>query len=136
MKTFVMNKSYLNVRRIFKEEKLLTQHDIENQQLKEKSEKLRKENEQLRKNNVVKDANINESIQKPIEIKSLEEDKNTTDSYPNWFDKNKFKNILAITDSNKFNYRHKIGEFRYIKIKNLVNNIKNSTISEYLLKKV
>ena len=56
--------------------------------------------------------------------------------YPNWFDKNKFKNILAITDSNKFNYRHKIGEFRYIKIKNLVNNIKNSTISEYLLKKV
>ena len=107
MKTFVMNKSYLNVRRIFKEEKLLTQHDIENQQLKEKSEKLRKENEQLRKNNVVKDANINESIQKPIEIKSLEEDKNTTDSYPNWFDKNKFKNILAITDSNKFNYRHK-----------------------------
>ena len=135
MKTFVMNKSYLNVRRIFKEEKLLTQHDIENQQLKEKSEKLRKENEQLRKNNVVKDANINESIQKPIEIKSLEEDKNTTDSYPNWFDKNKFKNILAITDSNKFNYRHKTSEFKYIDIKNLVNNIRNNTINEICAKK-
>ena len=42
-----------------------------------------------------------------MEIKSPEEDQNTTDSYPNWFDKNKFKNILAIIDSNKFNYRHK-----------------------------
>ena len=58
-----------------------------------------------------------------------------TDSYPNWFDKNKFKNILAIIDSNKFNYRHKIGEFRYIKIKDLVNNIKNNTISEISAKK-
>ena len=58
-----------------------------------------------------------------------------TDSYPNWFDKNKFKNILAIIDSNKFNYRHKIGEFRYIKIKDLVNNIKKNTISEISAKK-
>ena len=44
-----------------------------------------------------------------VEIKSLEKDKNTTDSYPNWFDKNKFKNILAIIDSNKFGYKNKIG---------------------------
>ena len=55
---------------IFKEEKILTQHDVENKQLKEENEKLRKdeneklrnekenENEQLRKNNVVKDVNI------------------------------------------------------------------------------
>ena len=53
-----------------------------------------------------------------------------TDSYPNWFNKNKFKNILTIINSNKFNYRHKIGEFKYIDIKDLVNNIKNNTISE------
>ena len=105
--------------KIFKEEKIITQHDVENKQLKEENEKLRKEeneklrkeeneklrkeNEQLRKNNVVKDAEIKESIEKPKEIKSPEEDKNTTDSYPNWFDKNKFKNILAIIDSNTFN---------------------------------
>ena len=57
------------------------------------------------------------------------------DSYPNWFDRNKFKNILAIIDSNKFNYRQKIGEFKYIGIKDLVNNIKNNTISEIFTKK-
>ena len=68
--------------------------------------------------------------QKNQEIKSPEEDKNTTDSYLNWFDKNKFKNILAIINSNKFNYRHKIGEFNYIDMKDLVNNIKNNTISK------
>ena len=102
---------------------------------KEENEQLRKENEQLRKNNVVKDAEIKESIEKPKEIKSPEEDKNTTDSYPNWFDKNKFKNILAIIDSNKFNYKNKIGEFKYIDIRDLVNNIRNNRISEISAKK-
>ena len=63
--------------------------------------------------------------------KSLQEDKNTTD----WFDKNKFKEILAIIDSNKFNYRNKIGKFKYIDIRDLVNNIRNNTISEISAKK-
>ena len=125
------------------DENIFTQHNVKNKQLKqenenlrkEENEKLRKEHEKLRKNNVVKDAEIKESIEKPKEIKSPEEDKNTTHSYPNWFDKNKFKNILAIIDSNKFNYRHKIGEFKYIGIKDLVNNIKNNTISEISAKK-
>ena len=96
MKTFVMKEFILMLEENF------TQHDVENKQLKEENEKLRKEeneklrkeeneklrkeNEQLRKNNVVKDAEIKESIEKPKEIKSLEEDKNATDSYPNWFD--------------------------------------------------
>ena len=122
---------------IFKEEKIFTQHDVENKQLKEENEKLRKEeneklrkeeneklkkeNEQLRKNNV--DVKIKESIEKPIEIKSFEEDKN------------KFKEILAIIDSNKFNYKNKIGEFKYTDIKDLVNNIRNNTISEIPAKK-
>ena len=148
---------------IFKEEKNIKQHDVENKQLKEENEKVRKEenekvesrkkknervesrkvestkkenekvrkeqNEQLRKNNV--DAKIKESIEKPIEIKSPEEDKNTTD----WFDRNKFKEILAITDSNKFNYRNKIGEFKYIDIRDLVNNIRNNKIGEISAKK-
>ena len=60
----------------FKEEKIITQHDVENKQLKEENEQLRKENEQLRKNNVVKDATIKE----PIEIKSFKEDKNMADN--------------------------------------------------------
>ena len=79
------------------------------------------ENEQLRKNNV--DVKIKESIEKPIEIKSFEEDKN------------KFKEILAIIDSSKFNCRNKIGEFKYIDIKDSVNNIRNNTISERDAKK-
>ena len=136
--------------KIFKEGNIFTQHDVKNKQLKEENEKLRKEeneklrkeneqlrkeNEQLRKNNVVKDATVKESIKKPVEIKSPKEDKNTTDYYPNWFDKNKFKKMLAIIDSNKFNYKNKIGEFKYIDIKDLVNNIRNNTISEISAKK-
>ena len=58
-----------------------------------------------------------------------------TDNDPNWFDRNKFKKFLAIIDSNKFNYKNKIGEFKYIDIKNLVNNIRNNTISEISAKK-
>ena len=53
---------------------------------------------------------------------------NTT-NYPNWIDKNKFEKMLATIDSNKFNHKNKIGEFKYIDIKDLVNNIKNNTIS-------
>ena len=52
-----------------------------------------------------------------------------------WIDRNKFKEILAIIDSNKFNYRNKIGEFKYIDIRDLVNNIRNNTISEISAKK-
>ena len=129
---------------IFKEEKVLTQHDVENKQLKkenekvrkeenekvrkEENEKLKKENEQLRKNNV--DVKIKQSMEKPIEIKSLEEDKYSADC-----DRNKFQEILAIIDSNKFNYKNKIGEFKYIDIKDLVNKIRNNAISKIFAKK-
>ena len=50
-------------------------------------------------------------------------------------DKNKFEKNLAIIDSNKFDYKNKIGEFKYIDIKDLVNNIKNNGISEISAKK-
>ena len=59
---------------------------------------------------------------------------NTTNC-PNWLDKNKFEKILATIDSNKFNHKNKIGEFKYIDIKDLINNIKNNTISEVDAKK-
>ena len=77
---------------IFKEEKIITHHDVENKQLKEvndkvesrkvesrkvENEKLRKENKQLSKNNV--DTKIKILIEKPIETKSLKEDKNMAD---------------------------------------------------------
>ena len=70
------------------------QHDVENEKLrKEENEKLRKENEPFRKNNIVKDVETKESIEKPKEVKSPEEDKNMMDYFPSWFDKNKLKNF-------------------------------------------
>ena len=60
--------------------------------------------------------------EEPKEIKSL-----------NWFDGNKL--FLSIIDSSKFNYKNKIGEFKYIDIKDLVNNIRNNTISEIDVKR-
>ena len=38
-------------------------------------------------------------------------------------------------NSNKFNYKNKIGEFKYIDIRDLANNIRNNTISEISAKK-
>ena len=51
-------------------------------------------------------------------------------------DKNKFKEILTIIDSNKFGHKNKIGDFKYIDIKDLVNNIKDNTISEIDAQKI
>ena len=50
-------------------------------------------------------------------------------------DKNNFKEVLTIIDSYKFGYKNKIGKFKYTDIKDLVNNIKDNTISEIDLKK-
>ena len=83
-----------------------------------------------KKYNAVKDATIKELIK----LKRLAEDKNAT-NFPNWFDKNKFKNILAVINSNTFNYRYKIGEFKYTDIEDLNNKIRNNTISEISVKK-
>ena len=73
-----------------------------------------------------------ESTEESIEIKSPKKDENTTD----WYDKNKFKKILATVSSNKFNHKNKIGKFRYNDINELINNIRNNTISETLAKKI
>ena len=50
-------------------------------------------------------------------------------------DKNKFKEILTVIDSNKCGHKNEIGDFKYIDIKDLVNNIKDNTISEIDAKK-
>ena len=104
------------------------QYDVENKQLKEenKSEKLetrkekletRNENKQFEKNKIIKE--------EPKELK-----------IPNWIDKNKFRDILTIIDSNKFGYKSKRGKFTHNDVKNGVNNIKNNTISEIDAKKL
>ena len=43
--------------------------------------------------------------------------------------------MFAIIDSNKYNHKNKIGEFNYIGIKGLVNEIRNNTVSEMHAKK-
>ena len=50
-------------------------------------------------------------------------------------DKNKFKKNLTLIDSNKIGHKNKIGDLKYIDIKDLVNNIKDNTISEIDAKK-
>ena len=89
-------------------------------------EELKKENKESMKIKISE-----ESTEESIEIKSPKEDENATD----WFDKNKFKKILAV-NSNKFNHKNKIGKLKYSDIVNLINNINNNTISETLAKKV
>ena len=63
-------------------------------------------------------------MEEPKEIKS-----------PNWLNKNRVKEILTIIDNNKFGHKNKIGNFKYIDIKDLVNDIKDKTISEIDAKK-
>ena len=110
------------------------QNDVENEQLKEENEKLRKENENEKletRNEQIETTNDNKQSKKNNIIKEeLKQIKSL-----NWFDKNKFKEILAIIDSNEFNHKNKISEFKYIGIKDLVNKIRNNTISETDAKK-
>ena len=72
-----------------------------------------------------------ESNKELIETISLKNDDNTT----NWYDKNKFNEILTTIDSNNFNHKNKIGKFKFNDINNLINNIKNNAISETSTKK-
>ena len=57
------------------------------------------------------------------------------DNYPYWFDRNKFEKMLGIIECNKFNYKNKMGEFKYIHIRDLVNKIRNNTTSKISAKK-
>ena len=96
-------------KKIIKEEKSFTQHDVENKQLykenekirKEKNEKLREKDEQLTKKNVVKDSEIKESIEKSKEIKSSKKIK-----IRHILILIGLTNILAIIDSNKFAHKN------------------------------
>ena len=107
-------------------EESFIQHDIENKQLKEENEneKLENENEKLETRNKKLETR-NEKLEMKNENKKFEKNKIIKDEpkeikSPNWIDKNKSKEILAIIDSNEFNYKNKIGEFKYTDIKDLL----------------
>ena len=72
-----------------------------------------------------------ESYKELIETISPKNDENTT----NWYEKNTFNEILTTVDSNNFNHKNKIGKLKFNDINNLINNIKNNTISEANAKK-
>ena len=72
-----------------------------------------------------------QSNQELIETISLKNDENTT----NWYDRNKFNEILTTIDSNNFTHKNKISKLKFNDINNLINDIKNSTISEANVKK-
>ena len=63
-------------------------------------------------------------------MKSPKKSENTTD----WHDKHKFKKVLATVKINNFNRKNKIGKLKFNGINDLINNIKNNTISEALAK--
>ena len=78
-----------------------------------------------------KESDKETSDEELIEIINPKKDEDTTD----WYDKNKFKKILTTIDSNNFNHKNKIGKLKFNDINNLINNIKNNTISEADTKK-
>ena len=64
-------------------------------------------------------------------IKDLKEEFDLNNkSTTNWYDKYKFNKILTTIDSNNFNHKNKIDKFKFNDINDLINNIKNNTISE------
>ena len=56
-------------------------------------------------------------------------------STANWDDRNKFNKVLSTIANNKFNYKNKMGKFKFNDINDLINNIKSNTISEANAKK-
>ena len=127
-------------------EKVFIQHDVENEKLRNENEKLETRNEKVEmRNEKVETRNEkretrNEKVEMRNENKQFKR-KNILKEEPevikslNWIDKNKFKGILAIIDSSEFDYKNRIGEFKYIKIKDLFNNIRNNAINEIDAKK-
>ena len=51
---------------------------------------------------------------------------------PNWLDKNKFKEI----ESNKFGHKNKIGDFKYIGVKDLLIILKIIQLLKLMLKNI
>ena len=86
--------------------------------------------ESIEESDEYSDEELAEMFKVITKIKRPNKDETTT----NWYDENKFKKILTAIDSNGFNHKNKIGKLRFNNINNLVNDIKNNTISEALAK--
>ena len=96
--------------------------ELDDELIKEFNKELNKESDKKSD----KESNKETSDEELIEIINPKKDEDTTD----WYDKNKFKKILTTIDNNKFNHKNKIGRLKFSDINNLVNSIKNNTISE------
>ena len=98
-----------------------------NQKLETRNEKRETTNEKLEKTNQNKQFKKNNIIKE--ELKEIKR--------PNWIDKNKFKEVLAIIDSNEFNYKNKRGEFKYVDIlKTWLIILKTIQLVKQMLKKL
>ena len=86
--------------------------------------------ESIEESDEYSDEELAEMFKVITKLKRPNKDESTT----NWYDKNKFKKIQTAIDSNGFNHKNKIGKLRFNNINNLVNDIKNNTISEALAK--
>ena len=97
--------------------------------------------ELIKKSNNESDSeSVNESVNKSVnesDNKSVNEsdDKSVNKGTVDWYDKNKFNKILTTIDDNNFNHKNKTGKSKFNDINNLINNIKNNTISEADTKK-
>ena len=74
----------------------------------------------------------NKSINKPDNKSKIKTVNSITTS---WHDTDKFNEIIATIDNNNFNHKNKIGKSKFNDINDLINNIKNNTISESDTKK-
>ena len=66
-------------------------------------------------------------INKPDD-KSINKEVNSNTT--SWYDIDKFNEILATIDNNNFNHKNKVGKLKFNDINDLINSIKNNTISE------
>ena len=115
------------------EEIIKIKDDIEesfNKLLDESEEEFFKELDKELGKGLNKKLNKETSDEELIEIINPKKDEDMTD----WYDKNKFKKIVTTIDNNKFNHINKVGKFKFNNINNLVDSIKNNTISEALAK--
>ena len=108
----------------YEEEIIKIKDDIDETD-KESTKKLTKESDKESDRESDKESD-KESDEELIEIISPKNNESTTD----WYDQHKFNKMLTTIDSNNFNHKNKIGKLKFKDINNLVNNIKNNTISE------
>ena len=74
---------------------------------------------------------INESDNKSINESTNElTNEKVNSNSTSWYDTDKFNEILGTIDNNNFNHKNKIGKLKFNGINNMINGIKDSTISE------